>query len=69
MPLLRAKSAPKDEASKTFWERALTEDYIAASKQLNALPKNPAFDDVNAGKPEGSPKEPVTGNRGSSQLL
>ena len=25
------------------------------------LPKNPAFDDVNAGKPEGSPKEPVTG--------
>ena len=40
--------APKDEASKTFWERALTEDYIAASKQLNALPKNPAFDDVNA---------------------
>ena len=55
------KIAPKDEASKTFWERALTEDYIAASKQLNALPKNPAFDDVNAGKPEGSPKEPVTG--------
>ncbi len=55
------KIAPKDEASKTFWERALTEDYIAASKQLNALPKNPAFDDVNAGKPEDSPKEPVTG--------
>ena len=39
------KIAPKDEAAKDFWKRALTEDYVAASKQLNALPKNPAFCD------------------------
>lgn len=55
------KIAPKDEATKAFWERALTEDYVAASKQLNALVKNPAFDDVEAGKPDGGKKEPVTG--------
>ncbi len=55
------KLAPKDEAAQAFWKRALTEDYIAASKQLNALPKNPAFDDVEAGKPNGAPKAPVTG--------
>lgn len=55
------KIAPKDEATKSFWERSLTEDYIAASKQLNALSKNPAFDDVQAGKKDGEKKEPVTG--------
>lgn len=55
------KIAPKDEATKAFWKRALTEDYIAASKQLNALPKNPAFDDVEAGKMGGGKKEPLTG--------
>ena len=55
------KIAPKDEATKDFWKRALTEDYVAASKQLNALVKNPAFDDVEAGKPDGGKKEPVMG--------
>ena len=55
------KIAPKDEAAKDFWKRALTEDYVAASKQLNALPKNPAFDDVEASKTGGGKKEPVTG--------
>ena len=55
------KIAPKDEATKAFWERALTEDYVAASKQLNALAKNPAFDDVEAGKKDGGKKESVTG--------
>lgn len=55
------KIAPKDEATKTFWERSLMEDYIAASRQLNALSKNPAFDDVEASKKDGGKKEPVTG--------
>lgn len=55
------KVAPKDEVSKSFWVRNLTDDYITASKQLNALPVNPAFEDVTASKTGAGKKEPVTG--------
>jgi len=55
------KLAPKDEASKDFWVRSLTVDYVTASKQLNALPVNPAFEDVAASKTGAGKKEPVTG--------
>lgn len=49
------KIAPRDEAGKAFWKRCLTEDYIAASRQLQALPKNPAFEDIHAGKERQAP--------------
>lgn len=55
------KIAPRDEAAKAFWKRALVEDYVAAGKQLRALAKNPAFDDVKAGK-EGVSAPALTGS-------
>lgn len=56
------KIAPKDEATKDFWRRSLTEDFVAANRQLNALAKNPAFDDVSANKNNGEKKEAVSGS-------
>lgn len=53
------KIGPKDESAQAFWKKALVEDFVTASKQIDAMGGNPALDKerVAGGKTEPAKKD------------